>query len=87
MRSPPTTPASTVPFDSPTPSSGVLPKGHLAAAHFVLGPAHNPHQFISYRPATGALTYDSNGSLPGHAIELAILPPHLHLTHADFLVF
>ena len=65
----------------------VLPKGHLAAAHFVLGPAHNPHQFISYRPATGALTYDSNGSLPGHAIELAILPPHLHLTHADFLVF
>jgi serralysin len=64
-----------------------LPKGSLAAAAFVVGPAHNPHQFISYRPATGALVYDSNGSLPGHATEFAILAPHLHLTHGDFLVF
>jgi hypothetical protein len=65
----------------------VLPIGHLTAAHFVLGPAHNPHQFVSYRPATGALVYDQNGSLPGHAVEIAILPSHLYLTHADFLVF
>jgi serralysin len=64
-----------------------LPKGHLAAAHFVVGSPHNPHQLISYRAATGALVYDSNGSLPGHAVEFAILPAHLHLTHADFLVF
>jgi len=65
----------------------ILPEGHLAAKHFVLGPAHNPDEFISYRPTTGALVFDNNGSLPGHAIELAMLPQHLHLTQFDFFVY
>ena len=63
-----------------------LAKGPLAAAAFVVGPALNPHQLVSYRPATGALIYDSNGSLAGHALQFATLASHLHLTHYDFLV-
>ena len=39
---------------------------------------------IIYNPVTGALIYDSNGSAPGHAVEFALVAPHLGLTLSDF---
>jgi hypothetical protein len=64
----------------------LLPRGILAATAFAVGPPHDLRQLIVYRPASGALIYDANGSGAGHATEFATLAPHLHLTSADFLV-
>jgi serralysin len=64
-----------------------LPGGALAAGAFTVGAAaQDADDRIIYNAATGALTYDSNGSAAGGATMFALLPTSLALTHADFLV-
>ncbi|HVV91822.1 MAG TPA: hypothetical protein VHD15_00240 [Hyphomicrobiales bacterium] len=61
----------------------------LAAVHFVAdadGLAHTRAQHVVYDTATGALSYDADGSGPGAAIHFATLAGHPCLTAGDFLV-
>jgi Ca2+-binding RTX toxin-like protein len=61
--------------------------GTLAAAAFTIGAAATTaaHRIV-YNSATGALTYDSNGSAAGGATQFAVLDTGLALTNADFLI-
>lgn len=61
--------------------------GTLAAAAFHIGAAaHDTSDRIIYNSTTGALTYDSNGSAAGQAVQFATLDAGLLLTNADFVV-
>lgn len=64
-----------------------LGTGTLAAVDFVVGAAAaTPEQQIIYDSATGALSYDGDGSSPAAAIEFAALATGLALAHTDFVV-
>ncbi|CAN5449925.1 hypothetical protein BH10PSE7_BH10PSE7_07950 [soil metagenome] len=66
-----------------------LAGGTLSSSAFFASAAGTAHDFtdrIIYNTATGALTYDANGSKAGGATTFADLAAHLHLTVADFLV-
>ena len=61
--------------------------GTLAASAFFAGAgAHDTNDRVIYNPASGALTYDSNGSASGGAVLFAKLGAGLTLAAADFLV-
>ena len=61
--------------------------GTLAAGAFAIGTsATDTADRIIYNSATGALTYDSNGSLPGGATQFAILSAGLALSHINFTI-
>jgi serralysin len=61
--------------------------GPLAAAEFHRGwVATTGDQHLIYRPATGALLYDADGTGPDRPEHFATLAHHLALTAADFLV-
>jgi Ca2+-binding RTX toxin-like protein len=59
----------------------------LGASHFFVGPAaHDGDDFVIYNPATGALSYDADGSGSGVAVTFAQLTAGLSLTHSDLFV-
>jgi serralysin len=61
--------------------------GRLAASAFFAGAAaHDADDRVVYNSASGALTYDSNGSASGGAVQFAKLAAGLTLSAADFLV-
>jgi serralysin len=61
--------------------------GALTASMFFNGTgAHDASDRIIYDPASGFLTYDSNGNAAGGAVHFATLSPHLAMTNIDFLV-
>jgi serralysin len=67
---------------------GIGPHGIMAAGRFFAGAhAHDANDRIIYDPATGALSFDSNGNAAGHQVQFAVLAPHLALTHFDFVLF
>jgi hypothetical protein len=49
----------------------------LPANAFAIGAATSPAHRVLYAPSSGALTYDSNGSLSGGATVFAVLPTGL----------
>jgi hypothetical protein len=51
--------------------------GVLPANAFAIGAATSPAHRVLYAPSSGALTYDSNGSLSGGATVFAVLPAGL----------
>ena len=59
----------------------------LSASQFWAGSAaHDTSDRVIYNPATGVLTYDSNGSAAGGSVQFAVLSAHLVLTNADFVI-
>jgi hypothetical protein len=61
--------------------------GTLTSAEFHKGTgAHDLDDRIIYNKATGALLYDSNGSVGGGEVQFAKLDKHLNLHHSDFIV-
>jgi Ca2+-binding RTX toxin-like protein len=64
-----------------------LHAGELSASEFFVG-AKPPHTSdrIGYNPTHGTLTYYGTHAGTG-VVEFAKLAAHLHLTHADFLIF
>jgi Ca2+-binding RTX toxin-like protein len=60
--------------------------GRLSADAFVLGAAKTAGHRILYDPNSGALSYDSNGSLAGAATVFASLPKGLELSSSSFVV-
>jgi Ca2+-binding RTX toxin-like protein len=58
----------------------------LSADAFVLGAAKTAGHRILYDPNSGALSYDSNGSLAGAATVFASLPKGLELSSSSFVV-
>ncbi len=61
--------------------------GVLNASLFYKGEAaHNPNDYVIYNPATGAVTYDSDGSGTGQGVQVALLGTNLSITNADFVV-
>jgi Ca2+-binding RTX toxin-like protein len=64
-----------------------LTTGVLSASNFVSGAAAaDANDWIIYNPDTGALFYDSNGSVTGGSVQIATLAAGLSLTHNDFLI-
>lgn len=66
-----------------------LAGGVLNAAAFkanAAGTATDLDDRIVYNTATGVLTYDSNGSAAGGAVQFAVLTTRPAITHADFFV-
>ena len=64
-----------------------LATGALAAAAFCIGPsALDAKDRIVYNSATGALSYDADGTGLGAAVQFATLKAGLALTHDDFFV-
>jgi hypothetical protein len=62
--------------------------GTLKGHEFHIGKhAGDADDHIIYNKHTGALYYDSNGSLPGARVQFAKLDAGLHLHHDDFTVF
>jgi Ca2+-binding RTX toxin-like protein len=57
-----------------------------ANAFFAGAGAHDANDRIVYNKASGALTYDSNGSLAGGVTLLALITNKPALTFADFVV-
>ncbi|MDP2903315.1 MAG: hypothetical protein Q8N96_09455, partial [Methylovulum sp.] len=54
---------------------------------FVKGTAAlDTNDYVIYNPATGAVTYDSDGSGAGFGVQIALLGVNLSLTNADFVV-
>jgi Ca2+-binding RTX toxin-like protein len=63
--------------------------GVLATEAFKIlgnGGVEDSTDHILYNTATGALSYDTDGSGAGAAIQIAILGKGLAMTHADFIV-
>lgn len=61
--------------------------GVLKAANFVkAGAAHDLNDYLVYNPATGALSYDADGSGAGAGVQIALLGVNLALTNADFVI-
>ena len=61
--------------------------GVLKAANFVKATAaHDLNDYLVYNPATGALSYDADGSGAGVAVQIALLGVNLALTNADFVI-
>ena len=58
----------------------------LTADEFRVGAAVDANDYILYNSATGALTYDSNGSTAGSAVQFATLTAGLTLTFDDFIM-
>jgi Ca2+-binding RTX toxin-like protein len=58
----------------------------MSAAFHIGTAAHDADDRIVYDPATGTLTYDSNGNAGGGATQFATLDTGLALTNADFFV-
>ncbi|MEZ5849058.1 MAG: hypothetical protein R3D68_00225 [Hyphomicrobiaceae bacterium] len=64
-----------------------LAAGSLQASAFIAASsAQTADQRIVYDAATGALSYDADGSGAGTAVQFAILSQGLMLTHTDFFV-
>ncbi len=65
-----------------------LDVGALDGAAFEIGDgvAHSAEARILYNTATGALSYDADGSGSGAAVQFAMLKPNLNLTADDFVV-
>jgi serralysin len=64
-----------------------LATGALPAGALVIGSAaQDANDRIIYNPATGAVTFDSNGSGAGGAIQFATLSHGLALAAHDFIV-
>jgi Ca2+-binding RTX toxin-like protein len=65
-----------------------LPRGTISAASFYIGSAaHDSNDYVIYNKATGAVSYDSNGSAPGGAVHIANLAAGLALTAADIVIY
>ncbi|MFI3156133.1 MAG: hypothetical protein QX199_08235 [Methylococcaceae bacterium] len=62
--------------------TGVLNAGLFVKA----AAAHDVNDYVIYNPATGALSYDADGSGAGSAVPIAVLGINLPLTFADFVV-
>jgi len=61
--------------------------GVLSAGNFVkAATAQDSNDYILYNPATGAVSYDADGSGSGVAVQVALLGVDLSLTFADFVV-
>ncbi|MDP2902510.1 MAG: proprotein convertase P-domain-containing protein, partial [Methylovulum sp.] len=61
--------------------------GVLNPSQFVKGAnALDANDYVIYNPATGAVTYDSDGSGAGQGVQIALLGVNLALTNADFVV-
>ncbi len=61
--------------------------GVLKAANFVEGAkAHDLNDYIIYNPATGVLSYDSDGIGADIGVQIVVLATNLTLTNADFIV-
>ena len=64
-----------------------LTTGVLDAGMFVKGAAaHDVNDYVIYNAATGALSYDADGSGAGLALPIAVLGVNLALTYVDFVV-
>jgi serralysin len=64
-----------------------LPEGVLRPSAFRIGvAAHDATDRIVYNAATGALSYDADGSGAGAAVQFATLSAGLALTNADFVI-
>ncbi len=63
----------------------MLPKGTLAANHFVIGTPSNGHAAIAYDPATGDLSYYASGN-GGPGVHFATLADLPSLTHGEIIV-
>ena len=68
--------------------SAIPVSGTMSAAYFrTTAPSPTDHHAcIIYAPATGLLTYDSNGGAAGGAVQFAVLDNHPTLTASDFIV-
>lgn len=61
--------------------------GTLNAGNFRLGAAAlDANDYVIYNPATGVLTYDSNGNAAGGAVQFGLLLPAVAISAADFVV-
>ena len=61
--------------------------GVLNAANFIkAAAAHDVNDYLVYNPATGAVTYDADGSGAAAGVQIALLGANLALTNADFMV-
>ncbi|HYD80624.1 MAG TPA: hypothetical protein VEC06_12515, partial [Paucimonas sp.] len=64
----------------------LVAEGALSADYFRVGAAADNNDYITYDSASGALSYDADGSGAGAAIAFAQLTAGLALTNADFWV-
>jgi Ca2+-binding RTX toxin-like protein len=62
------------------------PVGTLAAGHFHVGAAVGGAAQILYKPGTGFLFYDPDGTGSGNAIHFATLATHPIIHHTDFIL-
>ncbi|MFI3158210.1 MAG: hypothetical protein QX199_18865 [Methylococcaceae bacterium] len=61
--------------------------GVLSADNFVkAAAAHDSNDYVIYNAATGAVTYDADGSGTGAGVQIALLGVNLALTPADFVI-
>ncbi|MFI3158419.1 MAG: proprotein convertase P-domain-containing protein [Methylococcaceae bacterium] len=61
--------------------------GVLSADNFVkAAAAHDSNDYVIYNAATGAVTYDADGSGAGAGVQIALLGVSLALTPADFVI-
>lgn len=61
--------------------------GTLAANALAIGAATSAEQRIVYDKASGAVSYDADGSGAAASVQFATLLPGISLTHADFVLF
>ncbi|MEQ1671219.1 MAG: M10 family metallopeptidase [Hyphomicrobium sp.] len=65
-----------------------LAPGNLTTGYFNAGTTvQDANDYVIYNKATGALSYDSNGSAAGGALVIATLNPNLSLTAADIVIY
>ena len=68
---------------------GTSATGVINAAHFkanTTGLAQDSNDYLIYETDTGKLFYDSNGSVAGGSVQIALLDPNLALTSADYVL-